>query len=617
MNNEGESIIEEYLVLVKEKLPESIADDVISELRSYMHESAREKGDGEITVQSAKKIVAQFGAPGEVADEYRYSMFPETIPEEASPKDTIQEMQHVIQQEPSTRTKPILTPIPHEDPSVSYRSFFLTTSLQSIIWIVLISLLTIFFGAIGFPGWTLLIPVSQAGLVIGALFLHSINLRWNKTILWRRAYREWSALQNYVTLPENSVPEMGRNVLRLDALTSLLGIMLIVSASLLSSPIFFLFCGVPISALLGVRIYYRAMTFRDDKDPIRNSRKQFTINIALLVGLNASLFWIFNPWGYWSYTLATTYGLLFLLYIISYGSVLLMNIVTGAQNLWWKTEKEPKKQSVKPKQILNQSKADLLARLPLSMRGVFSRVTAWIVVYNLVQIWVSFDHASFDFISSEYYSWTYWLLIEIASAGAMLALYFLYRRFMIKNLNSNRIFGQRTRIEAMVDLIVSSVFLVLAISQTLASMQNTYANPIDYIILYQRHLGFRWAMIFELMQIIVLPLATIALSFRIFGDILEFRLSWKKKANGLIEQSSVLLVIAIAVFIGIEYLQWIAIYHWYGAFFMSYLIFLPLMLFLAFQIGSSSLKGKLNESNGNDSGGISVKSNNVYSSIAN
>jgi len=86
VTDDPSSIINEYLELIREKLPESIAGDVITELETYMLEAARDQGDNnEITLESAKKVVAQFGAPGEVADEYRYSMLPETIPEEDIP----------------------------------------------------------------------------------------------------------------------------------------------------------------------------------------------------------------------------------------------------------------------------------------------------------------------------------------------------------------------------------------------------------------------------------------------------------------------------------------------------------------------------------------------------
>jgi hypothetical protein len=74
MSDDPNQIIESYLNLVKGNLPEAIAEDVISELRDYIHEAALEEGAGKLTARSAKKAVAQFGAPSEVAQEYTLSM---------------------------------------------------------------------------------------------------------------------------------------------------------------------------------------------------------------------------------------------------------------------------------------------------------------------------------------------------------------------------------------------------------------------------------------------------------------------------------------------------------------------------------------------------------------
>jgi len=615
MNDDGESIIEEYLVLVREKLPNSIAEDVITELRSYMHESARDQGEGEITVQSAKKVVAHFGAPGEVADEYKYSMLPETIPEEIVPSEIIQEPQQIVQQDSLEQVQPQLTPISQEDPTVSYFSFFLTTSVQTWIWILIASLLTLVIGPLGIPLWTLLIPISQAALVTCVLFFHSNNLKWNRIILWRRAYREWSALQNFVTLPENSIPEAGVNMLRFDSLISFVGIILFLTGILLgNSPFFIMFCGVPVCLLLGARIYYRLVTFRDDKDPIRNSRKQFAINLALLVGLNASIFWIlYSPMYYWS--IIPSLSPFFLPFILGYGSVVLFNVVTGAQNLWWKTQDGPKTSSVREKEILGEDKAELLACLPNTMGRLYLKIIGWIVIFNLPQIYVSFDHTSFDFVSSDFYNWISFLIAEIAVTGLLIVFYFPYRRFVIKRLDSRSIFGRRTRIEATIDTLISSVFLVMILGFLL---NNGIYNILTYSIIdYQRHLGTRWSIILATMQIAAYPIGAIALITRIIGNIHEFRPVWKRRAISLVEQSGVLLVLAITAFAGVEYLRVIVYYHWFGGFIMMSAMIVPLIIFLAFQIGSSSLKGKMMKKHNHDKKGNSVKSRDVYGSIAN
>ncbi|MFW9954530.1 MAG: hypothetical protein ACFFD3_08250, partial [Candidatus Thorarchaeota archaeon] len=74
MTDEALKVIDGYLDLVRGFLPDTIADDVVEELRSYIIEAAEEEGGGSLSVNSAKKTVAMFGAPSEVAEEYKESM---------------------------------------------------------------------------------------------------------------------------------------------------------------------------------------------------------------------------------------------------------------------------------------------------------------------------------------------------------------------------------------------------------------------------------------------------------------------------------------------------------------------------------------------------------------
>lgn len=587
MNNEGENIIDEYLVLVREKLPESIADDVINELRSYMYESARDYGDGEITVQSAKKVVAQFGAPGEVADEYKYSMLPETTPEEAIPMEIAQELPYVPLQEPLQKSKPRLTPIPNENPTVSSFSFFLKTSIQSWIWVFFASLLTLIIGPIGIPLWTLLIPVSQAALVTFALLLHSLNLKWNKTLLWRRAYREWSALQNFVTLPENSIPERGINVLRLDALISFIGIVLFLSASLFGNNFSFLIlCGVPVCFLLGARIYYRAVTFRDDKDPIRNSRKQFVINLALLLGLNASAFWIFNySWYYYSFI--ANLSPLLLSFILGYGTIVLFNIVTGTQNLWWKTEDRSGYKQMPKQTKKGNDKKELIERFPTIAGRVYANVVLWIIVFNAAQIYLSATHVQ-TYMYYEFPNRLAAFFIAISASGLLLIFYFLYRYIMIRNFNFVRVIGQRTRIEALVDGIVSSLFLLAVMSFIFFNLGHIFKYNIIY---YQEELdSFQLGYIVGIMEGIPSFIICVGLTFRLFGDAMEFTIKWKRGATRWIKLSGILLVFSFSIIGAVDYFKYITMSYWYDA---TYWLFLPLVLFFAFQVGTSSIKLKM------------------------
>ena len=147
---------------------------------------------------------------------------------------------------------------------------------------------------------------------------------------------------------------------------------------------------------------------------------------------------------------------------------------------------------------------------------------------------------------------------------------------------------------------------------------NQFNNiAINSIIDYQRHLGTRWSIILATMEITAYPLGAIALIIRIIGNFHEFESAWKKRAISLVEVSGALLILAVTTYIGVVYLKWIVYWHWYGFFEMPYIFILPLIIFLAFQIGSSSLKGKMLKKKDQDKKGNSVNSRDVYSSIAN
>jgi len=66
-----ESIIEDYLKMVKEHLPpNSNAEDIIDELRSHILDAAQINTTGEISTDSVWKVLGGFGAPSEVARQY-------------------------------------------------------------------------------------------------------------------------------------------------------------------------------------------------------------------------------------------------------------------------------------------------------------------------------------------------------------------------------------------------------------------------------------------------------------------------------------------------------------------------------------------------------------------
>lgn len=585
MNTEGETIIEEYLMLVREKLPEAIAEDVISELRLYMNEAATDLGDGTITVQSAKKVVAQFGAPGEVAAEYIQSMLPESLEQEVVSPDVIKEVQ-----QSSQLIEPSLTPMDRNEPTVSHFSFFLIATFQTWLWIIIASVLTLLIGPIGIPIWTIFIPISQAAIVTTVLVVHTLNLQRNKTILWRRAYREWSALQNFVTLPENAIPDLGINVRRLDVVLSFLGLLLYLSTILRGSyPWFIILCATPICILFGGRMYYRITSFSENKDPIRNSRKQFAINLALLVLLNSTAFWMFN-FPFYYYNWFNQIAPLLFIYMICMGSILVIDIVTGTQNLWWKIH-DTESANAKSGVMSNQEKQELMAQLGKNMKSLYARMVFWIAIFTLPQIYLSSGIPAFDYWSYNSHNSIIFLIVEIIAIAVPLSLYYLYRSFAIKRLESNAVFGQRTRGEAAGDLTISAILLASLLLWMLTT--GLISNIVDMFYTYEQQIGSQWSYTLVIMQLIPFPLITIGLFLRVVGDLYELQRKWKQTAVSLIEESGVFLLLALTLYASSEYLRFVSLQPWYPTFLYQYALVYSIIALLAFQIASSSLKGRI------------------------
>ena len=66
--------IDNYLKLVRSHLPNEMADEIIHEIRTYLVEMAQELGHGQVSIESASRSIARFGAPSEIAQEYSRSI---------------------------------------------------------------------------------------------------------------------------------------------------------------------------------------------------------------------------------------------------------------------------------------------------------------------------------------------------------------------------------------------------------------------------------------------------------------------------------------------------------------------------------------------------------------
>ena len=617
MSENPARIIEEYLNLVREKLPESIADDVISELETYMMETASELGEnGQITIESAKKVVAQFGAPGEVADEYKFSMLPETIPKEDIPAEIKQEAvkEPVISEpeKPAPRVQGI-------DPTVSYSVFFMKSILLTLFWASLVSIIPL----ISVPYWAqgsmsifIILPVICVALF---LLVRTLYLKTKSTILWKRSYPDWSIFQTLVTLPENALPEAGANFNSIDIFLSFIGVLLFAPTIFQwNHPFGYLF-GVPIAILFIARIKLTIGKFNEEKDPYENARLEFGINLSLMVLLESSIYFLFdsfNPWYYYTFLYWAAQYILTLVTI--YGPILLFQLLIGAQNLWWRTEKQVSEEQI--------SRIKTVRKIILRNAGVLLiKIIGWMVISDSIIIYSCLLFAPqelFVLYSSRVGS----LIVSMIMSIGLVVGYTLIRYIRVRNFNSITFIGRRTRLEALVDSIVS-IFLIGA--TTIFALGTLLPFNSGYMIVHfypnffplSIHIGeIVIGMEFLLLLIIVIAFAT-----RIQGNILEFKPDCKINAANKIRRSGKLMIVAVSFIAGGELVYYLSFiptgYIAYSGMSLFYFFFMTIIAFIAFQVVSSEVKVRelsdMQESMKENDQSIPAGNNSHSTSIAN
>lgn len=588
MSDNPVNIIDEYLALVREKLPKSIADDVITELETYMLEAASDQSDDEqITLESAKKVVAQFGAPGEVADEYRYSMLPETIPEEDIPPEILKETSTIDRSQQEKELEKTPTRELGVDPTTEYSIFFFKSFSLTIMWAVIIAVATTMIGPIWFPNWQLFFIIIPVIFVTIFLLAQTLYLKRKKVILWKRSYPDWSIFQKFVTLPENSVPDAGTKINLLDLAASLVGVILFIPVSLQWNSPMCVLIGTPASILLISRITIIIRKLEKERDPYEKSRYEFGINFSLLIILESTVFWMFNTTPYWNMYIYWLMPFL-AIFIPLFGTVLLFQILTGAQNLWWKTDNQKIQDERESIEVIRLRKETAKKDMTRNGALMFGKITGWLVIFNSVIFYACgiIDPSANIGI---FYSRLNWLFGSVLLVGVLVILYFLFRNFRIEHLNSSALIGRRTRLEAVIDLITSSILLagLIAISLFRYS-RNSLEYPIYY---YYIVFGFELGRIIVFFELILVLLVIIALGIRIVGNILEFKSKYKISAAKRIEESGLLILVALPLLVGGEFIEYLVTRN---SFFMFtfYILYWVIAIFIAFQVVSSDMKIK-------------------------
>ncbi len=310
MNEGALAIIEDYLQLVRRHLPDSIAEDILDELRDYMVEAAIEEGSGTLSIESAKRTVARFGAPSEVAEEYRQSMM-------LDEDDASQEV--VVGGVPKRKGPPHKKEIYGKPVSIRRASIQLFGVL--FIWSIITSIPT---GII----WFLYFPIQLSILGI-LIFIRALHLRIRRKTLSSASYATWPSILRFFTLPFGLLPKGRKSLRYLEfILTGIIAIVVIPSVVFLIS--------VP---LLIVRMWYIRKRIIDI-DAILFVKRDAIVEFLTLVSLNFAIglsFWA--QWASSPFAIITVYPFVAVGVVIGfvYGLLLLFRLAGITQGFWFES----------------------------------------------------------------------------------------------------------------------------------------------------------------------------------------------------------------------------------------------------------------------------------------
>lgn len=357
MIEEALTVIENYLKLVRDYLPESIAIDVIEELRAYIIDAAEEEGGGSLTVESAKRTVARFGAPSEVAEEYKESMMLDEEEEDAEVS--------VSSSPPITTPKSAI----HEKSirTADISPDRVSSNIEAMFHFILVAGILICLTA--YPAWitALIIAPIQLALITG----FAIWIAFRNAILGikptKRSYDDWPFLQRLVSYPDKFLPLQSKVGLMFE-----LALMLCtVAATVVSPPMLVI---VP-AFLFRILILTRRLS---DNDPISYARADFAVEFISVLSINLGFFLSFTSSFYW-------YNPLFPIVAILAGFFdvfMVIRLTALVPDLWIQSEDL----SSKSHSITTIEIADKGGR-PTSHEGVFAKTAIlslfWTVVIPL------------------------------------------------------------------------------------------------------------------------------------------------------------------------------------------------------------------------------------------
>ena len=528
MNEDPILIIDAYLNHVREHLPESMVDEVIAELRGYMIEMAESLSGGDVTNASAKRVVARFGAPSELAKEY--------ILPDVDTTERVDEA-HQLQQEPEEdiqEQRRELSP-------ASYTGTFLKFITIVLLWLVIYWTTITPFAIWWTTSPTILAPILQFGVVATAFIALLLKSKSRGLQLRSVMFWNWSGLQKLVTFPENLALEIYGTIVLVDIGLTILTVF----GFVVLSGLYYLYA-TPMILFLIIHLVY-AVRRLGNSDPVSFIRREYVVNVALLMLLNGVIAWGSTPWI--SNSLSP-----FLVWIsLGYSTLILYQIVIRAQDLWWEvsgpSDNYPEKSPIlspEKKLLLNRTKRTALR----TMVGIVASFSA-IIIFGYLLLFLINTRIFGPLWNTHALMLVVWVSF-LANASVGLALvYFGVRYYLVRSRGRTSVIGKRTRVEAFLDLlvigVVVSIFLIPTWSYWVEELMSDVVS-----LSYDADPIFRF--VFSIATFAWVLVLLIAIITRIVADLGDLKERGGDFANEVMALSGNLFMIGTALITGIYFM---------------------------------------------------------------
>jgi len=354
-------------------------------------------------------------------------------------------------------------------------------------------------------------------------------------------FSNWSCLQNLVTFPENLALEIYSTKVLVDIGLTILTVF----GFVVLSGYYYLYA-TPMILFLIIHLVY-AVRRLGNSDPVSFIRREYVVNVALLLFLNAVIAWGSTPWI--SNSMSP-----FLVWIsLGYSTLLLYQIVTRAQDLWWEASGPSENYPERTSGLSQDAKRKLLNRTKrTALRSIGGIVASYSVtiIFGLLILFLTNTK-----ISASIWNMHGIVLVIIASYFAiasvgLASVYFGVRYYLVRSRGRISVFGKRTRVEAAIDLLVTGAGLFIIIVSSLYFFGRLGS---DIIV---RSYGA--APLFRLVLSIAItawvPILLIALVARITADIGDLRERDSDFAQEAMVFSGYLFLIGAALMTGIYFM---------------------------------------------------------------